>query len=78
MSKAADILCKRIDNVVGTALVGMYEGEVLALISLLDATAAYIAWTEGDGDGYSGHDLLQRLRNAHTAMDRAIAKAGSA
>lgn len=74
---AADILRERIDNVIGTALVGMHDDEVLALISLLDATDAYIAWTEGEGDGYSGHALLQRLRNAHTAMDRAITKKGA-
>ncbi len=71
MSKSSELLRERavqcaVDEASGDAAV------IAAVAELMEATERYIAWTEGEGEGYSGHDLLQRLRYAHAALKRAI------
>ena len=46
--------------------------EWLAVADLMEATERYIAWTEGNGEGYLGHDLLLRLRDARASLGRVI------
>ncbi len=64
---ASDVLRERANDKVGA-----YPHELRALADLMDATDAYIAWTEGAGRGESGHDIWLLMRNALAAAERAI------
>lgn len=71
MSRASDILRERAEHAAYNGRA--HDAAVIAAVAeLMEATERYIAWTEGEGEGYSGHDLLQRLCYAHAALKRAI------
>ena len=67
MSRASEVLRERANDRVGAD-----PDELRALADLLEATAVYIAWTEGEGRGESGHDTWLRMRNTLAAAERAI------
>lgn len=74
MSRASDILRERAQQAetIIAAYGLMHPDELRAIADLLDATAAYIAWTEGAGHGESGHDSWLLMRNALATAERAI------
>ena len=70
MSNASDILREKGDSRSNPTVLTI--AELRALADLLEATAAYIAWTEGAGHGESGHDAWLLMRNALAAAEAAI------
>ncbi|MCC7461292.1 MAG: hypothetical protein IT480_02385 [Gammaproteobacteria bacterium] len=80
MSRASDILRWSAEHQAdkGGSHCALENATVEAIADLLEATAAYIAWTEGAGHGESGHDAWLLMRNALAAAERAVTGEGNA